>query len=179
MEYGVKRFAFSSTDKAVLPINTYGKCKGVSEDYLLSMNVYKKTRFHVFRWGNVTGSRGAAIHSFVKSLREERKVYITSVDMTRFWIRIEDAVKFFLGSYKSRASDEPFYPEMKAAPIISVCSVLAELLGIDEYETEIVGIRPGEKIHECIYTSHEYCVNSENAPRFTRRELKKLLKEFV
>ena len=178
--YMVKNFIFSTTDKAVNPINVYGMTKGIAERYLLSLNEdHTYTKFRCFRWGNVTGSRGAAIHHFVKSLKEKQSANITDKKMTRFWIRIEDAVKYMLDTYESANLSQVVFPDMAAAKIVDVIDVLAELLGVDEYTLREVGIRPGEKIHECMYTSHDFCINSENCRQYTRPELKNLLREFV
>lgn len=179
-KYMVKEFIFSTTDKAVSPINVYGMTKGIAERYLLSLNEDKTvTKFHVYRWGNVTGSRGAAIHGFVKTLREEGAAYITDERMTRFWIRIEDAVKFMLDTYEGASIKEVMFPDMAAAKVLDVIEVLGALVGLDEYQLKEVGIRPGEKIHECMFSSHEYCINSENCRQYTKEELVLLLREFV
>jgi UDP-N-acetylglucosamine 4,6-dehydratase len=178
MTLHVRHVIFSSTDKAVKPINTYGMCKGIAERYLLSLNG-GHTKFSCFRWGNVTGSRGAAIHGFVKSLKRSQSVRLTHREMTRFWIPIADAVYFMINNFETAPIDEVIYPYMKSAKVTDVIRVLANLLFIPQYHTEIVGIRPGEKIHEDMMSSHTSCLNSKNADRFTDEELEDLLEEFV
>ena len=173
---GVINFYFTSTDKAVLPINVYGMTKAISERYLLNLNQDKpfSTKFNVFRWGNIVGSRGSAVNLFAKTLKQEAKVYVTDKRMTRFWMRIEDAVKYML-TFKGD-NTKVNYPEMKASSIIDMATAIAELLDIKHFDIEVVGIRPGEKIHECLYSDHENCIRSDTAPRLSLEELKDLVK---
>lgn len=140
---------FSSTDKAVLPINVYGMCKGLSEKLWQDYNKFNATNYSVFRWGNVIGSRGSVIHSFVKSLKDHRKVYITDLDMTRFWIHIDDAARFMVDAYDDRAAPVKI-PPMKGSPITKLAELTAQYLGIKNYSVIKSGTRPGEKIHECL-----------------------------
>lgn len=175
MECGIPHVIFSSTDKAVLPINTYGMTKAVSERYLLNLNAQQsKTKFSVFRWGNVCSSRGSAIHAFAKTLKESGCVQITDERMTRFLIHIDDAVKFMLDSYET--STDVMIPTMKSATVPEIASAVAEILGKKKYDTVKIGIRPGEKIHECLFSSHDHCVRSDTAERFSRRELIDLIR---
>ncbi len=149
----VPAFYFTSTDKAVLPINVYGMTKGIGERYLLDKNnKQRNTKFFVYRWGNIIGSRGSVIPEFMKTLRENGSVNITHNDMTRFWLKVEDAVDFMLKSY-----DYPFYgngvliPPMQSAKvrdIILACNNLTTKT--DGVKTNTIGMRAGEKIHEAI-----------------------------
>jgi FlaA1/EpsC-like NDP-sugar epimerase len=147
---------FSSTDKAVDPLNTYGMCKGISEKILLNRNDNQRcTRFSVFRYGNVLGSRGSVIDSFVRSLLMERAVYVTDTAMTRFWIRIEDAVDCIVNNYSTAPMNEPFIPQIKAAPLMLVIEVIADILGIDKYDIQSIGLRQSEKLHELLISQHD------------------------
>lgn len=161
---------FCSTDKAVLPINAYGYTKGLAEKYFLSLNGGKNTHFTVCRWGNVAASRGSVIPCFVDLLKSGKTVNITDIKMTRFWMKIEDAASFMLDTYLSKPTETKI-PDMKAAPVILVLDCIAEILGC-EYSYKVTGIRPGEKIHESLWTSHEHCIksNDENI-QFSRDEL--------
>ena len=85
-EHGARSFTQSSTDKAVEPINTYGKAKSLAEDYLLSRR--KKFPISIFNWGNVLGSRGSVIPKFIESLKLDKTVSITDFEMTSFWVSI-------------------------------------------------------------------------------------------
>lgn len=150
----VKFCALSSTDKAVDPINTYGMTKGIAEKLFFSLNPCS-TRFSVYRWGNVFGSRGSAIHSFVGGLKGKREVDITDPRMTRFWIKIADAAKFMLSTYKTASLKEAMIPPIKACSIVRVVDALASKLDIKSYNVNVVGIRPGEKIDEALVSSHQ------------------------
>jgi FlaA1/EpsC-like NDP-sugar epimerase len=170
---GVPYCAFSSTDKAVEPINVYGMTKGISERILFRRNeAQDETRYSVFRWGNVATSRGAAIHYFAKTLREEGRAYITSPDMTRFWIRIDDAVKFMLANYRNAPANAPVIPQLKSASVMEMIAAVARAVGVTDYSVKEVGLRPGEKLHESLAPSFD----SYSAERYTPEELDAILR---
>lgn len=176
----VKHVVFSSTDKAVDPINAYGMCKGLAEKVFLNRNQKHGTKFSVFRWGNVVGSRGSIIPEFARMIRDGRTVGITNEFMTRFFIRIEDAVSFMLGNYKNAPHDKPMIPKMKATDIVSVIHAIKEILGYDKVEMKHIGLRPGEKIHESLWSVHdENHINSLTHHNFTQEELIELIKPVV
>jgi UDP-N-acetylglucosamine 4,6-dehydratase len=177
-ERNVKEFYFSSTDKAVLPINVYGMTKAISERYLLNQNENKQpfqTRFNVYRWGNILGSRGSVIALFAKSIQEKSKVYITDKRMTRFWLKIDDAVDYMLSNVSLY---KPCFPKMKSAPILAIAEAVATVIG-KHYSVQEIGIRPGEKLHECIHSSHDECIRSDNSPTYTQNELIELIEPIV
>jgi UDP-N-acetylglucosamine 4,6-dehydratase len=175
----VRYFIFSSTDKACQPINTYGACKFLSEQLVFSYNGKCETLFSVFRWGNVLGSRGSVIHEFKKSLESRSAISITDENMTRFWIRIEDAVKFMLTSYRER-SNQPKIPPMAAAPLLSIAAAVADEVGRADFAIERIGLRPGEKIHEDIQARvHGQSLNSKNAKQYSALEIADLVKEVL
>ncbi len=180
MDAGVKHVVFSSTDKAVNPCNNYGMTKGISEKYLLSLNSHqRKTKFSVFKWANVLGSRGSVVHSFVKSLRECSVVRVTDARMTRFFIHIDDAVEFMLKNYRDASLTEAMIPPMKACKILDLAECLARIVGRPDYDVSFIGIRPGEKIHECMVSTHDYCMRSDTYDQYTEHELDKLLRRVV
>jgi FlaA1/EpsC-like NDP-sugar epimerase len=164
----------SSTDKAAYPINAYGNTKALAEKLVL-----QNKRNVVCRYGNVIASRGSAIPLFVKSLREHQTVSITHACMTRFFIRIEDAAQFVYE--QSKAWDGGLkIPEMKGTTMLEVVRAIAELLEIPEFKTDFTGIRPGEKIHECLRMAHEGDeTDSLRCAHFSFNELKTLLEPFV
>ena len=170
----VRAFYFTSTDKAVLPVNCYGMTKGIAERILLNYNRTPGPQFKVFRWGNIIGSRGSVVGYFAKTIKDEGKVYITDLNMTRFWMRIEDAVKYMLSF--DGPIDQVNYPPMKAASVVDLAGAVAEAMGEPEPLPEVTGIRPGEKIHECMWSSHDGCLRSDTAEQFTREELVALVK---
>lgn len=141
----VPALVMASTDKAVFPINIYGVTKAAAEKVVLNAG------FSVCRYGNVIGSRGSVVPVFVKSIKEKLKLPITSYDMTRFWIPIESAATFIYSTGMSGVSGVHI-PKMKAATILDVAKSVLRIMGEDDdvYPSEVVGIRPGEKIHECI-----------------------------
>jgi FlaA1/EpsC-like NDP-sugar epimerase len=170
------RYVFFSTDKAVLPINAYGYSKALAEKYLLSQDKNIK----IFRWGNILGSRGSVLDYFVKALKNGDEVNITHPSMSRFWMLIEDAVKFTLESCASFSWDSPTVHiplDLKAAKVVDVVDCLAEILDVKYRISDVHEIRPGEKIHECLYTSHDYCIRSDNAEQYSREELIELLRK--
>jgi UDP-N-acetylglucosamine 4,6-dehydratase len=180
IESRVKHVVFSSTDKAVLPINVYGMTKAISERYLLSQNQKQAlTKFAVYRWANVLGSRGSVVHFFAKTLKEQGAVNVTDSRMTRFWIHIEDAVEYMLSTYKKASTVEPMIPEMKSASVMRLANAIAKSMGKERFTINFVGTRPGEKLHECILSSHDYCLRSDTADQYTDAELVKMVKRVV
>lgn len=176
----VKRMIFSSTDKAVLPINVYGMTKAISEKYLMSLNHRLGENFaKIYRWGNVIGSRGSAIPNFVRQIQDGKPVQLTNVGMTRFWIRIEDAARFMATTYGELSPSVRLPPDhMKAASVLSVIHAIAEIIG-RKPKIEICGIRPGEKLHECLLSTHELCINSNTCDQYSHKELIDLLEPTV
>lgn len=174
---GVKHVIFSSTDKAVDPINVYGMCKGISEKLLLRRNeIQTRTRFSVYRWGNVLASRGSVIKSFVDSLKQDHRVSITHPDMTRFWIRIEDAVDFIFKTYPTDPGNEVLIPPIKTASLSSLVAVLADIIGVNDYSVNYTGLRLGEKVHENLRSLHTpYPLDSKTSPSYSMPELRDLL----
>lgn len=176
----VRYCVFSSTDKAVLPINNYGMCKALSENYFLTQNQLQDiTKFSVFRWGNVLGSRGSVIHSFLTSLKETKSVNITDPRMTRFWIDIKDAAEFILDHYEGGSPDMPMIPPMKACRVVKIAELCARHLGIKDYKVNFSGIRAGEKLHEAIFSSHEICYRSDTTEEYSDDEILKMIGDVV
>ncbi len=136
-----------STDKAANPINLYGATKLVSDKLFVAANNIVglgKTRFSVVRYGNVVGSRGSVVPYFKKLIQEKSNyIPITHKDMTRFWITIDQGVKFVLDSFKIMQGGEIFVPKLPSIKITDLAKSMAPKI-----KQKIVGIRPGEKIHE-------------------------------
>lgn len=181
MECMVSHVVFSSTDKAVLPINIYGMTKAISERYLLGLNEgQQNTKFSVYRWGNVVGSRGSVVHSFADCIKENKVVPITHQEMTRFWINIEDATDFMLKTYVHASCNDVMIPEMKASSVLELAKAVHSVIDAKNgFETAEIGIRPGEKIHECLYSSHDHCLRSDTADRYSMDELISLVKKAI
>ena len=142
-EHGAESYTQSSTDKACKPVNVYGMAKAMGEKYLFSRR--KKFPVSVCRWSNVLNSRGSVVGKFSETLLAEKKVYITDLAMTRFWVNLTDVADFM---WNNRGTTGLNIPPMKAAKLTSLANALAIYHGIDSYGIEVIGIRPGERIHE-------------------------------
>lgn len=174
------KFVFFSTDKAVLPINFYGMAKGLAEKHLLAVKKATGRNIQIFRWGNIVGSQGSFIPSVVRSLLQSEPINITHPDMTRFWLKIEDAIEFVVNMDDETAkwNDVLIHPKIKAARVVDVVEAISNLTGY-EYRTVETGIRPGEKIHEHLKSDHHSCLSSDKAEKYTMDELIELLKPTV
>lgn len=145
IDRGVKRVIAFSTDKAANPINLYGATKLCSDKLFIAGNAYvgrNQTVFSVVRYGNVVGSRGSVIPFFLNH-KDKGYLPITDPRMTRFWITIEQGSAFVLWCLEHMCGGELFVPKIPSMSIM----VLAEAVA-PECETRVVGIRPGEKLHE-------------------------------
>lgn len=148
----VKRIIALSTDKAANPINLYGATKLCSDKLFIDGNVFggrEDILFSVVRYGNVMGSRGSVVPFFLKE-REKNVLPITDPAMTRFWIALDDGVRFVLSSFSRMIGGELFVPKMPSARI----DELARAIG-PTCRHEVVGVRPGEKLHEALITRDE------------------------
>jgi UDP-N-acetylglucosamine 4,6-dehydratase len=143
----VKKVIALSTDKACNPINLYGATKLCSDKLFVATNAYKglnTTQFAVVRYGNVLGSRGSVV-PFFKERAKTGKLPITDSRMTRFWITLDQAVHFVIKTLELVKGGEIFVPRIPSMRIIDLAKAIAP-----NCKHEIVGIRPGEKIHECL-----------------------------
>ena len=153
LESSVSRVVALSTDKAAAPINLYGATKLVSDKLFVSANNIKgkkDIKFSVVRYGNVMASNGSVI-PFFKNLRDQNKsITITDPNMTRFNISIEDGVKMVMYALENAWGGELFVPKIPSYQIMDLAKAIAP-----NSEIEIVGIRPGEKIHEEMITKSD------------------------
>lgn len=148
----VKKVIALSTDKACNPINLYGATKLCSDKLFVAANSYSGddgTIFSVVRYGNVVGSRGSVI-PFFRQKRNEGVLPITHPDMTRFWITLEQGVKFVIKNINRMKGGEIFVPKIPSMNIMDLARAIAP-----ECKTKIVGIRPGEKLHEVMITEDD------------------------
>jgi UDP-N-acetylglucosamine 4,6-dehydratase len=143
----VSRVIALSTDKAANPVNLYGATKLASDKLFVAANNMsgaKGPRFAVVRYGNVVGSRGSVVPFFHKLLEEGvTKLPVTHKEMTRFWITLDNGVEFVVNNFQRMQGGEIFVPKI---PSIRILDLVESICGNREYE--IVGIRPGEKLHE-------------------------------
>lgn len=152
IDRGVSRVIALSTDKACSPINLYGATKLVSDKLFVAANSYvgdKNTRFSVVRYGNVVGSRGSVV-PFFKKMADTGKLPITDERMTRFWITLEQGVQFVIDSLGRMNGGEIFVPKIPSMKVLDLAKAIAP-----KAEIEIVGIRPGEKLHEAMITEDD------------------------
>lgn len=152
IDTGVKRVMAISTDKAVNPINLYGATKLCAEKMFVQANAYAGlhgTRFAVCRYGNVVGSRGSVIPLFLQQ-RRNGTVTVTHPEMTRFWITLEQGVRFVIRCIDQMHGGELFVPKISSMNIMDLVAAIAP-----EAKVEVVGIRPGEKMHELLVSADE------------------------
>jgi UDP-N-acetylglucosamine 4,6-dehydratase/5-epimerase len=145
IDRNVQRVVALSTDKAAAPINLYGATKLCSDKLFAAANSYSgvhKTRFAVVRYGNVVGSRGSVIPFFLK-MKDTGVLPITDMRMTRFWITLDQGVEFVLKSLERMEGGEVFVPKIPSMKVSDLARTLAP-----DCRVEVVGIRPGEKLHE-------------------------------
>jgi FlaA1/EpsC-like NDP-sugar epimerase len=145
IDKGVKRVVALSTDKASSPVNLYGATKLASDKLFVAGNSYSgahNTSFSVVRYGNVMGSRGSVIPFFM-SIRDQGWLPITDSRMTRFMISLEQGVELVWHAFEDMEGGEVYVKKIPSMKVTDLAKVLAP-----EAEQKIVGIRPGEKLHE-------------------------------
>jgi UDP-N-acetylglucosamine 4,6-dehydratase/5-epimerase len=152
IDQGVRRILALSTDKAVNPINLYGATKLCAEKMFVQANAYagaQDTRFSCARYGNVVGSRGSVVPMFLEQ-RKRGKITLTDARMTRFWITLEQGVKFVIGCIEKMHGGEIFVPKIPSMKLLDMAEAIAP-----GCEVETIGIRPGEKLHEVLVSEDE------------------------
>ena len=153
IDAGVKKVVALSTDKASSPINLYGATKLTADKLFVAANNYSysyNTAMSVVRYGNVMGSRGSVIPFFQKLIAENKPLPITDPNMTRFWITLPQAVQFVIDSFDSMHGGELYVPRIPSMRIMDLVEALKP-----GAETYVVGIRPGEKLHEEMIASDD------------------------
>ena len=146
IDSGVTNVVALSTDKASSPINLYGATKLTADKLFTAANVYganSKTKFSVVRYGNVMGSRGSIIPLFQELASKGLPIPVTDLRMTRFWITLDQAVKFVDEAFSEMNGGELFVPRIPSMKITDLVAAIAPNSKIKE-----IGIRPGEKLHE-------------------------------
>lgn len=152
--YSVETVIGISTDKACKPVNVMGMSKAIQERIFVSANVLNlKTRFNCVRYGNVLASRGSVIPLFHEQIKTGGPVTITDANMTRFLLSIDQAVDTIFAMISEGNAGEIYVPIVDSATVENMAKAL---IGSRKIETEIIGIRPGEKMHE-ILVSEEEC----------------------
>lgn len=152
LDAGVDRVVALSSDKAVNPLNLYGATKLCSDKLMVAANGLaglNGPRFSVVRYGNVLGSRGSVV-PFFKERRATGRIPITDLRMTRFWISLDKGVDFTLRVLSMMIRGEVFVPKLPSMRMVDLATAIAP-----DCEQEVIGIRPGEKIHEVLVPSDE------------------------
>jgi UDP-N-acetylglucosamine 4,6-dehydratase len=152
IENGVEKVLALSTDKAVNPINLYGATKLAAEKLLIQSNAYaggRNTRIACTRYGNVVGSRGSVVPLFIQQ-RPSGRLTITDERMTRFWISLEQGVRFVIRCIEQMQGGEVFVPKIPSMNMMDLARAVAP-----EARVDIIGIRPGEKLHETLISEDE------------------------
>jgi FlaA1/EpsC-like NDP-sugar epimerase len=156
IKFNVQKVVYISTDKASNPSNFYGLTKAMGEKLIIHANTLKtKTRFVCIRGGNVLGTNGSVIHVFKKQIKDKGKIGITDMNMTRFFLTIEEAIKLVFKATSESRGGETFVMKMPACKIVDIAQILAETANVKDIKFEILGVRPGEKIHELLLSSYE------------------------
>lgn len=165
---GVKRVVALSTDKAANPINLYGATKLCSDKLFTAANNLagdRETRFAVVRYGNVVGSRGSVVPFFKKLIADGAKeIPITDPRMTRFWLKLEDGVEFVLKDFQRMQGGEIFIPKIPSMRVTDLAEAIAP-----HVPQKVIGIRPGEKLHEVMCPADLYYDTIEFEDHFVIR----------
>jgi UDP-N-acetylglucosamine 4,6-dehydratase len=152
LDAGVSKVIALSTDKAVNPVNLYGATKLAAEKLFVQSNAYAggtATRFSCVRYGNVVGSRGSVVPVFLKQ-RGNGKLTITDERMTRFWISLDQGARFVIRCVEQMHGGEVFVPKIPSMNVSDLARAIAP-----EAELNVIGIRPGEKLHEVLISDDE------------------------
>jgi UDP-N-acetylglucosamine 4,6-dehydratase len=152
LDMGVERVMALSTDKAVNPVNLYGATKLVAEKLFVQANAYRgagRTRFSCVRYGNVVGSRGSVI-PLLLSQRRNGRVTVTDARMTRFWITLDQGVRFVIRGIEQMQGGEVLVPKIPSTRIMNVVE-----WAVPGCDVEFIGIRAGEKLHEVLISEDE------------------------
>ncbi len=151
IDNGIQRVVLVSTDKAANPANLYGATKLCAEKLIVSGNAYSggATKLGVVRYGNVFGSRGSIVE-VIKQQKSAGQVTLTHPDMTRFWITLDQGIDLVLMALEKMFGGEIFIPQIPSMRLQDFITVMAP-----ECEVKVIGIRPGEKLHETLITTEE------------------------
>jgi FlaA1/EpsC-like NDP-sugar epimerase len=160
----VKTVVGVSTDKACKPVNVMGMTKAIQERVFINANLRcEDTRFICVRYGNVLASRGSVIPLFTEQIRAGGPVTITTEDMTRFLLSLDDAVDVIFSAVRSAERGETFIPRVPSARVTDIAAVM---IGDRHIETVITGIRPGEKVHEILVSEEEAFRTIERSDKY-------------
>ncbi|MFH1772649.1 MAG: UDP-N-acetylglucosamine 4,6-dehydratase (inverting) [Candidatus Omnitrophota bacterium] len=162
IDNNVKKVIVLSTDKAANPINLYGATKLCAEKMFIAANNYSPygTKFSVVRYGNVLGSRGSVL-PFFRECKKKKVLPVTDERMTRFWVTLKDGAEFVISSIEQMKGGEVFVPKLASMKIVDLAKAIAP-----KCKLKIIGIRPGEKLHETLVSSDDARHTIEEKDRF-------------
>jgi UDP-N-acetylglucosamine 4,6-dehydratase len=152
LDSGVEKVMSLSTDKAVNPVNLYGATKLAAEKLVVQSNAYAAgtaSRYSCVRYGNVVGSRGSVVPVFIQQ-RSSGKLTLTDERMTRFWLSLEQGVHFVIRCIEQMHGGEVFVPKIPSMKVLDLARAIAP-----HARVEVIGIRPGEKLHEVLISEDE------------------------
>ena len=153
LDAGVEKVLALSTDKAVNPVNLYGATKLSAEKLIVQSNAYaggRKTRLSCTRYGNVVGSRGSVVPVFIHQREENNTLTVTDKRMTRFWLTLEQGARFVIHVIEEMRGGEVFVPKIPSMQIMDLARAVSP-----SAEIKVIGIRPGEKLHEVLISRDE------------------------
>jgi UDP-N-acetylglucosamine 4,6-dehydratase/5-epimerase len=156
LECGAQRFVLVSTDKAVDPINVYGMSKSLAEKIVINANLTSPgTVFVCIRGGNVLGTQGSVVPLFKEQILRANEVTITDPAMTRYLMRLEEAISLIFKATEEANGGEIFVMKMPSVRVTDIVDVMIKRLGNSKTRQRHIGIRPGEKLHEALVSRHE------------------------
>ncbi|MFC2056155.1 polysaccharide biosynthesis protein [Chloroflexota bacterium] len=179
-ENNVETVLAVSTDKACKPVNTYGMCKAIQERLVVEANrICPNTRFICVRYGNVAASRGSIIPLFQEQIKDGGPLTITGEEMTRFILSLDTAIDIIMEAIRSAEPGDVYVPDL---PSIKVLDLAEVMIGARKVNIKIIGVRPGEKIHEILISEEEiprtikrgdYYIICPLLPKLRKTEIKK------
>ncbi|RRJ67258.1 NAD-dependent epimerase/dehydratase family protein [Paenibacillus oralis] len=168
IESNVQKVLYVSTDKASNPSNTYGMTKALAEKLVLHADSRSNTRFACLRSGNVLGSAGSVVPLFLQQIEAGQDLSVTDPRMTRFFLTLKDAVRTLLSAMVICRGGEIFVTKMPSCKITDIAQVLIEHSGKTHLKQKVIGIRPGERLHETLISEWEDgCVLDSNEDFYT------------
>ena len=152
----VKKVIDVSTDKAADPFNFYGMTKAVGERLIINANLDSKTtKFVCIRGGNVLGTNGSVVPFFIEQIKKHNKIFITNKEMTRYYMTLKEAITLLFKATENSFGGETFVMKMPSCKIIDLAEILIKETTNKNIPIKEIGIRPGEKMHECLICRHE------------------------
>jgi len=156
IDNGVEKVIDVSSDKAVLPINTYGMTKAIGEKLILNaVRIKSKTKFICIRGGNVLGTNGSVVPFFINQIEKFNKITITDKKMTRYFLTLPEAIKLLFVALECNMNGALLVMKMPSCKIIDLGEVMIKYYGNKDTKIEEIGIRDGEKIAEVLISKHE------------------------